>query len=29
MRRRVQHFAHAWAKADVDGLVSMLAEDAA
>jgi RNA polymerase sigma-70 factor (ECF subfamily) len=28
-RRRVQHFAHAWANADVDGLVSMLAEDAA
>jgi RNA polymerase sigma-70 factor (ECF subfamily) len=29
MRRRVQLFAHAWADADVDGLVSMLAEDAA
>ncbi|HXD59162.1 MAG TPA: sigma-70 family RNA polymerase sigma factor [Thermoleophilaceae bacterium] len=29
LRRRVQLFAHAWADADVDGLVSMLAEDAA
>jgi RNA polymerase sigma-70 factor, ECF subfamily len=29
LRRRVQRFADAWAHADVDGLVSMLAEDAA
>lgn len=29
LRRRVQLFAHAWADADVDGLVSLLAEDAA
>jgi RNA polymerase sigma factor (sigma-70 family) len=29
LRRRVQRYADAWAVADVDGLVSMLAEDAA
>ena len=29
LRRRVQRYVDAWAHADVDGLVSMLAEDAA
>jgi RNA polymerase sigma-70 factor, ECF subfamily len=29
LRRRVQRYADAWAHADVDGLVTMLAEDAA